>query len=353
MNFFEEYLSCPNCKAEFKYYNVDSLESSDGILICQKCDGLFPVRSGIPVLFKDEVRNTNLEITMLEDIVNGMDAQLRGRIIDEKNRLSKLKFCTTWEWEDVKYWDKVYREKWEEMNDNVGPFDDSTYPIRVLQREPEIKMMCQDNFIPTGIILEVGAGTATYSRNIVNIKKDFIYAAVDMSLYALMIRRKLTDRPNSLFLMASVDNLPFKDKCVSAMLLIGILHHSERKEETIPDLKKLMVPGGIIYLNEALSRPSFLSHRNIVKGIDVSLHEETINYNLLMEILGRFGHIDYHIIFNTPFYQFASRYFMSLVIVNRLFYKIFRVIDDIARMSLGMLLPSFKAGEVSIIWRNQ
>ena len=44
------------------------------------------------------------------------------------------------------------------------------------------------------------------------------------------------------------------------MILIGILHHSEHKEHTLPSLMKLITDNGMLYLDEVLYRPSFLSH---------------------------------------------------------------------------------------------
>ena len=85
--------------------------------------------------------------------------------------------------------------------------------------------------------------------------------------------------------MCPINDLPFRDKSASLILLLGILHHTEHREHNIPYLKKKLAYKGIIYIDEVLYRPSFLAHKNIKKGVDVSAHEEFVfldglKYNL-------------------------------------------------------------------------
>ena len=349
-----EYLSCPNCRDDLTHFNSSDSDKSigDGLLICSACDSIFPITDGIPVLLKDSLRNPAFEIRLLEKCESKCPSDLRKKIRDQKEKLMKSEFTSSWEWEDVDYWDKHYEIGYKKLFNQDETFEGDLWPVRVYQRKKEMSILQKTNHFPEGLICEFGAGTAIYTRDVLDSNSNCFYIAADMSLYALKIRRRLLSRPRSLYILASIDNLPLKNECISAMLLIGILHHSKRKEKTLNDLKNHLVSNGIIYLDEVISRPSFLKHREIIKGIDVSLHEEAVDYSELIEILGRDGSIEYHVIFNTPFYRFCTLYLKSFMTAKMFCYKTVRAIDYIFMKLLGRFLPSFKAGEVSVIWRK-
>lgn len=347
-----KYLRCPNCHGNLTHFNSREKSTSDGLLICAACDSIFPITDGIPVLFKDSIRNPDFEIPLFEKYESKCPSELRKKIIAQKDKLMKSEFASSWEWDDVDYWEKHYETEYKKMVNGDETFEDNLWRERVYQRKKEMAILQKRNYFPEGIICEVGAGTATYSKGILSVNSDRVYIALDMSLHALKIRRRLLSHSPSLYVLASIDNIPLKNECVAAMLLIGILHHSERKEKTLNDLKNHLVSNGVIYLDEVISRPSFLKHREIIKGVDVSLHEESINYSQLIEILGWDGSIEYHVVFNTPFYRFSTLYLKRFMTRNMFFYKSIRAFDYLFRKLLGSFLPSFKAGEVSVIWRK-
>ena len=173
-----------------------------------------------------------------------------------------------------------------------------------------------------------------------------------MSINALKIRRKLLRRDKSYFVMCPINDLPFRDKSASLILLLGILHHTEHREHNIPYLKKKLAYKGIIYIDEVLYRPSFLAHKNIKKGVDVSAHEEFVFLDGLKYNLSQGGEINYLKLFNTPFYNFIKKRFTFLVRENYSTYKIIMFIDKIFMHSLGFFFKSFNPGAVTIIWKK-
>lgn len=349
-----KYLCCPNCRLDLTYTGVGNSGFDDGVLLCDNCSSIFPVTDAIPILLKDSIRNPREEIPVFEGIAKQIvDIELKNKIDKEIEKLSARKFSSSWEWDDVDYWDKIYEEQLAKLLSGDKTFDDRRCQARVMQRRQEMLIMDRDKFFPDGLLVEVGAGTAVYINNILEKHKAKPYIAVDMSMPALKIRRKLLSRGNSLFIMGSVDNLPLKYECVAGLFIIGILHHSERKESTLLSLKRYLVDGGIIYLDEAISRPSFLRHEEIIKGVDVSIHEEQIDYAKLMEIITKEGKLEYHVIFNTPIYTFMSTYLRQLMLMNYPVYRVVRAVDRLFMTTLGKKLPAFSAGEVTVLWRKR
>ncbi len=345
-------LCCPNCRGDFNFFCLaNGCDGEDGLLKCVCCDSIFPVIDDIPILFKDSVRNYSYEKLFFQKLrCYNISKELCFQIDHQLVKMAENNSDDVWEWEEFAFWDKQYQSQWEKLL--TDDFNDAVYQERILQRAKEMSIMTQPNFFPDGFFLEAGAGTAIYTRSILSRYPNNGYIAVDMSFFALKIRRKLLAKSDAFFIMASVDNIPLKRNIISGMFLIGILHHAERKENTLQDLVQYLCPQGCIYLDEVLERPSFLKHAEIVKGKDVSLHEEWIHYESLMAILSSNGRIIYNVIFNTPFYQFALKYLKGLMTRNQRTYSIFRLFDDVFRKMLGNILPSFQAGEIAVIWRN-
>ena len=270
----------------------------------------------------------------------------------EYRKLKKIEFTGSWEWDDVDFWDAQYKKNWLKLNTDDPSFFEKLLPERILQRKKEFSILESDGTFSGNLILEVGAGTATYTRNLLVKRAANDYIAVDMSFYGLKIRRRLLNRANAFFILASIDNLPIKTTSVGCMILIGILHHSEHKEHTLPSLMKLITDNGILYLDEVLYRPSFLSHAHLKRGDNISLHEEYCYREPLMWNISREGVLLYCTTFYTPFYNFAVKKMLKLVIASDSSYKFFRFIDSLIARTIGYLHPSFKAGEISLIWKK-
>ena len=115
---------------------------------------------------------------------------------------------------------------------------------------------------------------------------------------------------------------------------------------------KLIANDGLIYLDEVLYRPSFLRHADKVRGDNISLHEEYVYYEPLHTVIQQQGKIVYQALFNTPFYNFAIKKMIGFVTASDASYRFIRLLDTLCRKTLGLILKSFKAGEVTIIWKK-
>ena len=347
-------LCCPDCRSSLTFHLIDKVDGiDDGVLACDVCERVYPVVDGIPILLRTGTRNTNMEVRFFERLLGScQELSLAERIEGEAKLLRNIKFAGSWEWEDVEFWDKAYQNNWEKLQAGDDSFFEKLLPERILQRRSEMDFIRNHTQNHQGVTVEVGAGTATYTKPIIEAEPESSYVAVDMSFYGLKIRRELMNVKNSLFVLASIDNLPLPDESIDRMVLIGILHHAEHKEQTLPKLQKLMAMDGIIYLDEVLHRPSFLPHADKVRGQNISLHEEYIFAEPLGHILAQSGKIEYSVSFNTPFYNFCIKKLHNLVVSGSTAYGFVRFIDKVLMKSLGLIMPSFKAGAISVIWRR-
>jgi ubiquinone/menaquinone biosynthesis C-methylase UbiE len=287
-----------------------------------------------------------------EILARCVDQAIKQKIEKALSKLEKINFDGSWEWEDVEFWDREYRKNWLKLESGDSSFFEKRLAERILQRRIEMEFLSNPSNLPDGVIVEVGAGTATYTKEMLENHPESTYIAVDMSFYGLKIRRRLLGRSNALYILGSVDRLPLCNESVSAMLLIGILHHSEHKEHTLPSLMKLITPRGLIYLDEVLHRPSFLNHDDKILGDNISQHEECVYGAPLKHNLSKSGEVVYEVEFNTPFYNFAIKKMLPLVTASRGSYQFFRYVDTAFRVTLGRIIDSFKAGEISVIWRK-
>ena len=347
-------LCCPDCKSSLTFHLIDKPDGyDDGVLVCDVCEHVYPVADGIPILLRTGTRNTKMELAIFERLLTKCkEPSLTERIIRETELLKNIKFLGSWEWDDVDFWDKAYETNWEKLKTGDKSFFEKLLPERILQRRPEMGLIKSHTQNYDGVTVEVGAGTATYTKPIIDAAPESSYVAVDMSFYGLKIRRELMNAQNSLYVLASIDNLPLPDESIDCMILIGILHHAEHKEQTLPKLKNLMALGGIIYLDEVLHRPSFLPHADKIRGQNISLHEEYIFREPLDHILAQSGQIEYCVSFNTPFYNFCIKKLHAFVVSGSTAYGLVRFIDKILIKSLGIIIPSFKAGAISVIWKR-
>ena len=350
---FASLLCCPDCRSDLKFFVLDENEEGEsGLMECSACENVFPFKDGIPILLRTGTRNTAFELAIFEKLKSkSTDPEVSKKLNSATTKLGKIKFTGSWEWDDVDFWDKIYEENWLKLKSGDPSFYEKKLAERILQRKNEFEILKKDG-LAGDLILEVGAGTATYTEDILNTYSENKYVAVDMSFYGLKVRRELLKRKNALYILASIDNLPIKKNSVACMILIGILHHSEHKEHTLPSLLNLLCERGLLYLDEVLYRPSFLNHSHLTRGENVSLHEEYCYKEPLLWHLKQQGTILYCKIFNTPFYNLAIKKFLKFVTYNEISYSLIRFLDTCCRKTIGLLLPSCKEGEIAVIWQK-
>ncbi len=351
MNELINHLRCPETGSELEYFEVFKDEFSSGILRSKDFGFLYPVIDEIPIIFPLSKRNIQQEINYFELLLSkNYDKDLESLIHSFLSKLKSSNKDKSWEWEDVNFWDKIYYENWKKLIDGDDSFYQKQLPEREFQRKKDFDFITNQS-LSNGLIFEIGAGSAIYTKEVIN-KLNNIYISCDMSINALRIRRKLLNRPNSYCVVCPINNLPFEDNSAALILLLGILHHTEHKEHNFPYLKKILKPKGLMYIDEVLYRPSFLPHKNIKKGVNISAHEEHIFLDGLKYNLKEDGKIKFYKLFHTPFYNLVKNFLPSLVRKSYSSFKIVMIIDKIFMKTLGMISKRFNPGAVTVIWEK-
>ena len=206
ISYFCRYLCCPDCKSSLSFQFISSgVGGENGILECPTCSNLYPVKDGIPVLLRTGTRNTRFETDLFQSLkLDCKDEILLEKVDIEICKLEKIRFSGSWEWDDVEFWDKNYQQNWQKLCSGDPSFYEKLLPERVLQRKKEMGILARDDSFPENLIVEVGAGTATYTKSLLEKHEKHDYIAVDMSFYGLKIRRQLMGRRNALYVLACI-----------------------------------------------------------------------------------------------------------------------------------------------------
>lgn len=349
----ERFLVCANCHNNVQVHGDDGTPDRQAVLRCTSCDSVFPMIDGIPILLKDQVRSPALELPLFDRLSRAdFQANIWQQIQEQKARLQSTTFSASWEWEDVEFWDRTYQEAWNKCQAGVA-ISANTWPERVLQREPYLRTLTTPGFVPDGAIVETGCGSAAYYESLLLQLAPRPYIGFDMSIHALKIKRHILNHPDAIYALASIDNPPIQKESSALLLVAGILHHSERKEQTLPDLFSLLQQDGVMFLDEVLTRPSFLRHSERISGVTESVHEESVDYPQLRAVIDAMGIVERAELFNTPFYTACTTYLNSLLTWNRLSYTGFRIADTLCMRTLGAFIPSFAAGQGTFIIRRR
>lgn len=350
MDDFIKYLRCPETGAELEYYEIYKDEFSSGILESNHFGFLYPVIDEIPIMFPLSKKNIQQELEYFDILLkNTTDQNLNNLIKTFTLKLKTINNDFSWEWEDVDFWDNIYHENWKKLVNGDNSFYQKQLPEREFQRKKDFDFIINHK-ISDGLIFEIGAGSANYTKEILQKFKNNIYVSCDMSINALRIRRKLLNRLNSFYIVCPINNLPFENESAALILLLGILHHTEHKEHNLPYLTKMLQTKGLIYIDEVLYRPSFLPHKNIKKGVNVSAHEEHIFLDGLKYNLNVNGQIKYYKLFHTPFYNLIKNFFPSFVRRSYSSFKFVMLLDKIFMKTFGIISKRFNPGAVTIIW---
>lgn len=79
-------------------------------------------------------------------------------------------------------------------------------------------------------------------------------------------RQRLVDRPEVQVRVADVTRLPFDDGCFDGGVILGILHHVPDWRTALGELRRVLVPGGLLYVEDL--------HRGFVQASDTVLRTE-------------------------------------------------------------------------------
>ncbi len=268
-------LICPDCRSPLRFVRGSDELSA---LACGSCSLVFPVEDGIPILLPRHARNAELELPLLERLAADDRCEGLSEVL-EKTRvhLASQRGSSSWEWEDEAFWREKYKRQTERLLAGEK-LDEGRWGVRFWQREYLIERLPASLWTPEKTILDIGCGAGHNFRVLLCDRFDpsSLYIAADISLNALKLNRLRNPHENALYVLCSADRLPIRDSTVDLLCYFGILHHTERKSDTIEEDARLLVPGGRVLLHEALTRksarPSFMPVHD-----PGSEHEETID----------------------------------------------------------------------------
>ena len=168
-------LYCPECK--------NDLKNTKKSFICKTCKTNYPIIEGIQIL------------------------------------LTKL----NQEQSDVQ---KVYEKQ--DVAKNFGLKEEYTGSVkyRNILRKKVANIICKKTK-SKGIIVDIGCGNGLLIKEINKRRKDLQIIGIDFSLQMVLQAKEYADKNkiDSLFIVASADNLPIKNNQANASICIDVLHH--------------------------------------------------------------------------------------------------------------------------------
>ncbi len=245
-------IACPDCKG-----NIKEITAGDAIsaLFCETCELVYPAKESILIMLPKYARNYTLEYNLVENInrkiANPLNKLLDRYIDNTLKLLDSLKGTKTWEWEDEEFWNEEYKK--ERISKAQKNWND-----RIWQRKFFVESVLQDMGQKEKTILDCGSGEGQDFRLSLSqyCDEQTLYIATDISFEGLKLNQERNRHKNSIYILCTIDNLPIQKESLDVLCYFGILHHTEKKELSIPDNSKLLKKGGFILLHEALERPS-------------------------------------------------------------------------------------------------
>jgi len=191
-----KFLSCPNCNSDLKLINSKKIS-------CSKCNQNYPIIQGIPILINK----------------NNLDQQEKDQTIWFNHHYSKFK-------------NKYYLENWR---------------ISMLNR-----IFNQKFSKKTETYLDIGCGATGYTVIEAAKQNNWLSFGIDISLEAMVKAQhfaKLQKVENkTAFIVASAQNLPFKNEIFDYISAISLLEHLKDDQKTIIQIKNILKKGKFLYI---------------------------------------------------------------------------------------------------------
>jgi len=258
-----------------------------GYLYCSACGRFYFIIEGIPRLISEDFSElVDLEFARERSAAFAPHqeafATFLGRLGKQEGRSANAQ----WEIEDVSFWEsQVYsdeRSQGEYMKRVQRSRLDAgnrTYP-----REKYLFRHLRP-YLSGRILLDIGCGFAQTIRVLCDPHVvGYNYVGADLSLSALKVNRRTMVGD---FVQCSADQLPFRDDCAHAVVLLGTLHHLTNQENTLRRLLGLLRPGGMIALHEVARRarladrlPGLRRHK-----LQESAHNDSVDSRLVLRVL--------------------------------------------------------------------
>jgi len=344
-----ELLVCPDCKENLK--KIDIRNTIIGFY-CPRCKIVYPVKDDIPIILAKEVRNYNLEYTLIKEIKNRLSnnsfSELHKYINRTLNLIMLKKTMSTWEWEDEEFWSKKYVQ---ERKTGIQ----KNWNDRIWQREVLIKELTNQLSLKGKTVLDIGCGEGQNFKFLLSkyCDENSLYIATDISLEGLRLNRSRNTHKNSLYILCSADyELPFPDNTIDILCYFGILHHTKNKSNNIEKDKRLIRKNGCIILAETIDRPTLLLPSVMPKD-ETSVHEGHISKKDLLTQLNKGFEVFFVKEEGTPFFTAMMTLFRNSMLNSKEFFYLFLNLDILFVKTLSHIIPFFRAGEILLLARRR
>lgn len=345
-------LACPDCRSKLRL--VRGSEDVAG-LVCHACLLVFPVTDEIPILLPRHARSHEVELGLVEALAADEKCDdIRPALDATRALLRSVAGHRSWEWEDEAFWRARYREQTQRFlaGENL---DEGRWPVRFWQREFLVERLPGSLWSARKNILDVGCGAGHNFRILLSPRFDAssLYIAADISLNALKLNRLRNLHANSLYVLCSADRLPFCNATLDLLCYFGILHHTERQAGTIEEDSRLLVPGGLVLLHEAITRksarPGFLPVEN-----SGSEHEETIDRAEMMAAIERAPGLEVRAqAWSHTAVMGLCKLVLRRWLRGRAAFEAVAWLDALAVKLLGRFSPLFEPGEALLLLAKQ
>ena len=192
-----------------------------------------------------------------------------------------------------------------------------------------------------GKFLDVGCGWGALAAQLKTAREDLVITACDKNPEYITRCKKFFGGSKIDWIVSGVEKLPFGDEEFNAVALTDVLEHLSGPEDTLREISRVMVKGGIFYLVVPLEAEAYTFDFWIKRFFNFNLKEKPIGHiqqfrlTRIKTILNRAGfqivklRFSYHF-----FYQFLSlSYYLFINFFNRGKYKTFPSISEDVFMS--------------------
>lgn len=143
---------------------------------------------------------------------------------------------------------------------------------------------------PDERVLDVGCGTGTYVRRLLDRNADQAVVGADVSPGMLAeARRKAGPAPNARFVEASAEALPFEAGTFDVVVSASALHYARRPDAALAEAARVLRPGGRLVVLDWDRGYGPVAVLDVVLRVFDPAHGRTLSANELDGLVARAG----------------------------------------------------------------
>lgn len=223
------HLCCPECKNNFEITEFEVSKSDniiEGILICNKCNLIFPIINSIPRI---------LRYGLIHKLVNGYNDFLEKYSSKLSSIQNNSNISSTYK--DLKV-GKTYNYTW------------ASYPKILEEYRKEFEHVLGDHVssvdVKDKLILDAGCGIGRFTRLFYEMEPKEIIGFDLSEAVVIASNHNFKDITNAYFFQGDILYLPLK-KEFDLVYSIGVIHHTKDPENAVKGLAKLLSTNGKIF----------------------------------------------------------------------------------------------------------